>query len=146
GADEDRTQARRWLLRRGGEEATMVLLPYLHDHSAALEVRCLVTDLLDHLRDKQSALPLLLACLQDDAWQVRRIAAKILGRERWQDPHILEKLVLCLQDPQLEVRLAVAESLVKQGDTRGVETLVINLENSDRQVRIDIANALGIIR
>jgi HEAT repeat protein len=140
---DDRSQARRWLLRRGGEEATMALLPYLYDEE--LEVRCLVAGMIYALRDKQIALPLLFECLQDDAWQVRRIAAERLGTGRWEDMQIVEKLVPCLQDPELWVRLAAAGSLGKLGNTRGVETLVINLQNPELQVRINVADALGNI-
>jgi HEAT repeat protein len=139
--DEDRSEAIRWLVRRGGEQATLVLLPYLYDEELA--VRCLIARMLYSVRNKQIALPLLFECLQDDAWQVRCIAANKLGTGRWEERQIVEKLVPCLQDPELQVRLAAAGSLGKLGDTRGVETLVSNVQNPERQVRFQAIDALG---
>lgn len=139
--EDDRHQAHRWLLRRGGEEATMVLLPYLHDHNEDLVVRCLVARMIYSVRNKQIALPLLFECLQDESWQVRRIAAERLGTERWEDMQIVEKLVSCLQDPKLLVRVEAAGSLGKLGDTRGIETLVSNLHIPE--MRFQVIRALG---
>jgi len=111
GEEEDRSKAITWLQRGGGEEAALVLLPYLHDEDLA--VRCLVTRMIYFVRNKQIALPLLFECLQDDDWHVRCIAAKRLGMGRWEDRQIVEKLVPCLQDPELWVRVEAAESLVQ---------------------------------
>src|SRR5690349_21105354 len=85
--EDDRDQARRWLLRRGGEEATMVLLPYLHDHDEDLGVRWLVAAMIYSVRNKQIALPLLFECLQDESWQVG-VGPEKSTHETWKLAHL----------------------------------------------------------
>ena len=140
--DEDtRDQARRWLRRRGGEEAAKALLPYLHDEEGW--VRMLVTLMLYHVRDEQIAFPALFASLQDPAWSIRCQAVNILGR--WKDVRqVGEKLALCLrEDLDPLVRIGAAEALGEPADPRGVEPLVASLQRLEMAARLVTANALG---
>lgn len=121
----------------------MALLPYLQNTDETLERRALVAMMLHHLPDKQVALPLLFACLHDDAWRIRGIAVNKLGTRRWEDGQIVRQLVPCLHDPQAEVCCQAAAALGKLGDTRGVELLVARLQSAVPQSRVFAADALG---
>lgn len=78
--------------------------------------------------------------LKNRNWEVRVVAADIFGETH--DPDVVSLLVPLLEDPFMEVQVAVVQALQKIGGKGVIEPLIDALEGSTGRVRDDIADAL----
>lgn len=86
----------------------------------------------------------LIAALQNEDSNVRRVAAEALGRLGY--PRAVEPLIIALRDEDPHVRRAAAKALGNIGDARAVKFLVMALHDDNRYVRRAAVVALRKIR
>ena len=91
-------------------------------------------------KDPRFVVPLI-KVLSDDDSDVRKTAAKALGRLN--DKRAINPLVKTLSDDEYYVRGAAAEALGQLGDKRAVDPLIEALSDNERWVRSFAAGALG---
>jgi bilin biosynthesis protein len=111
-----------WALAFIGSQAS----PYLYQgiNSDSVDVRCAVVGALGSLvqeQEDEQALKILLDSLHDSEAVIRSEAAAILSKVN--KPAVVSDLIPCLQDPDAEVRKAVALALMKIGDRHTLEPL-----------------------
>lgn len=89
----------------------------------------------------KGAIPKFLAALKDDHWEVRQVAAQMLGEIR--DERAVKPLLLAtLRVDNWMVRSAAAEALAKIGDSRTSRALTTALKHRNAAVRKRAAEAL----
>jgi hypothetical protein len=86
----------------------------------------------------------LIAALQNEDSNVRRVAAEALGGLGY--PRAVEPLIVALRDEDPHVRRAAAEALGNIGDARAVKFLIMALHDDNRHVRRTAVVAVGKIR
>ena len=97
-----------------------------------------VEKLADH--PSTESLPLLLPLLEDAHGEVRKAAARGLGRSR--DSRALPYLLQVLEDPATEVRISAIIALREIGDIDASENLIRALKDKDPGVRAQAAKTL----
>jgi HEAT repeat protein len=83
----------------------------------------------------------LIACLNDEDWNVRCSSAKLLGELH--DPSAVVPLIAALKDKISDVRKSSAEALGNLGDLNAVDPLVVSLKDENWQVQQKTIEALG---
>ena len=90
--------------------------------------------------EDEDALEPLLSVLADEDLEVRRSAAKGLGRLR--SPDAVDSLVAALRDPQPEMRQTAAQALKAIGDKKATSALASMLKDDNASVRYHVVAAL----
>jgi bilin biosynthesis protein len=121
-----------WALAFIGSQASEYL--YQAMNSDSVDVRCAVVGALGSLvqeKEDEQALQILLDSLHDSEAVIRSEAAAILSKVN--KPSVVSDLIPCLQDPDSEVRKAVALALMKIGDRNSLEPLerALNRESAE---------------
>jgi vesicle coat complex subunit len=107
-------------------------------------IRDLATYYLSHMERDPNAAAALVAALSDSSDEVRRQAARGLGKTG--NAESVEPLIAALQDPDETVRQYAARSLGELADSRSVDALINSLVyDGSRSVRASAAQALGAI-
>ncbi len=124
-----------WALAFIGSQASRHL--YQAIYSDSLDVRCAVVGALGSLVQEQQderAFNFLISSLKDSEPIIRAEAAAILSKLN--QSSVVSHLIPCLQDPDGEVRKAVALSLMKIGDPGALEPLQIAFnQESEEQLK-----------
>ncbi|MFH1421201.1 MAG: HEAT repeat domain-containing protein [Planctomycetota bacterium] len=120
----------------------------IHALASALEkerdpmVRYAVCEALGHRKEEGSAEALLNA-LSDQVWYVRDMA--LIGLSRNLKPEYLDKIVLCLSDPNSLVKESAAEALSKLPDSKSVSPLVKTLRTRNKRLYYTTLTSLAKI-
>ncbi len=120
----------------GGKEtvAQLVKLIYHSNFTARNDAMEIMSEI------GEPGIPILIPYLKDESEDIRKFIVDMFGV--METPMALEPLLSLKNDPDVNVRSAVAESLGKIGDPRGVETL-LELLDADAWTRTYVIEALA---
>lgn len=120
----------------GGEESVAVLvkLIYHSNFTARNDAMEIMSEI------GEPGIPILIPYLKDESEEIRKFIVDMFGV--METPLALDPLLTLKNDPNVNVRSAVAESIGKIGDPRGVETL-LELLDADAWTRTYVIEALA---
>ena len=120
----------------GGEEpvAQLVKLIYHSNFTARNDAMEIISEI------GEPGIPILIPYLEDESEEIRKFIVDMFGV--METPMAVDPLIKMKDDPDVNVRSAVAESLGKIGDPRGVETL-LELLDADAWTRTYVIEALA---